>query len=104
MSHAFEHDGEALADADADRGHAPAQTVAAQNLGARAEQAASGCPEWVPDGDCAAAGVDDAGVHLPAVDTGQGLDSKGLVELDRADLLPSDSGAPQGPVSGLGGA
>ena len=84
----LQDDGEALADADADRGHAPALPRLAQPLGQGADDAGARGAERVADGDGAALGIDELAVGEPlvepGVDAGQRLDGEGLVELDRA--------------------
>ena len=70
----LEHDGEALADPDADRGDAPALAAGAFSTAASVpSDPAAGGAERVADRDRAAAGVDDRGVDLPGVDAGEGL-------------------------------
>ena len=86
----LQHDGEALADADADRGHAPPVRRASRStVGQGAEDPAAGGAERVADGDRAAAGVDDPGSTFQRVDAGQRLHGERLVELDRPDVGPS---------------
>src|SRR5918999_5402869 len=91
-SDVLEDDGEALADADADRGDSPALAGLLQGPGEGAEDPGPGRAERVPDRDGAAGAVDDLRVDVPGVDAGQRLGGEGLVQLDRADVAPPDAG------------
>src|SRR3954447_13979604 len=99
----FEHHGEPLADADADRGDAPAMAAALHLVGQPAEDADARGAERMADGDRAAVGVDLRGVQAvlgPLADVGEALGGEGLVELDAVDVAPPDAGALQGYVRG----
>ena len=89
--HVFEDDGEALADADADRRDAPAFTGGLQGPGQRAQDPAAGRTEGVAHRDRAAVPVHDRVVDAPGVDAGQGLRGERFVQFDRAHLLPADA-------------
>ena len=53
------------------------------------------------DGDRTAAGVHQVGVDRPRVEAGQRLHGERLVELDRADVGPADTGGREGALRGL---
>src|SRR3954453_1885931 len=88
----FEHDGQALADADADGGHAPAPAAGFQPAGQGAQDADAGGAPWGAGGPAAAPGVDRRRVHVARVEAGRRLRGEGLVQTDGGDFLPADTG------------
>src|ERR671925_1430661 len=95
----LEHDGEALADADADRGEPPAAAATAQLTRERAEDAHARGAEGMADRDRAAVDVDDRGIKVrPLAQTGQRLDGERFIQLDDRQIAPTDPGASEGVV------
>ena len=96
----LQHDGEALADADADRGDAP--PLARARAAAWPACRGSGRPRRRAGGRSRSRRrwvLTISGSMLPGVDAGQRLHGERLVELDRADVGPADAGPRAAPGS-----
>ena len=98
----LEDDGEALADADADRGDRDSAAAAGEFVRGVADDAAARGAERVADRDRAAVDVDLLGVELgPQLQAREALRREGLVELDEVDVRPGAAGARERAVRGL---
>src|SRR5699024_6068678 len=85
--------GQSLADADTNSGHTPSGARIAEPIRQGAKDPSARCAQRMPDGNGAAPRVDDVGIDVPRIDTSKRLHRKCLVELDRADVVPLNTGA-----------
>src|SRR5215208_3781375 len=83
----LDHAGQALPDADAERGQSVAPATAAQLVRERAEQPGAGAAERVADRDRAAVHVELVVIDAELAHRGEHLRGEGLVQLDQVDVF-----------------